>query len=1087
MHKKLIPLILAAAVSCFVSERAYGAPPAPVAHWSFDGSGLDSSGNHNDANPHGKISYVPGLDGPAAQFQSTGNYFQVANSPAVQLRSTQQFSVTAYVQPAGLNQQVILLHGRFSSSQASWSLAVQGDLPAPNVTLYPGSFVFGVRASNAIAPTVATAKAVAGRWAHLAATYDGATLKLYVDGTLQSSVAAPLPYDNASDLYIGGDPGGVSGYSWYTGLVDDVYIFSQALTDEEIKGVMRGPVQPELASGPSPAQGATDVPRDTALGWTAGKFAVTHDVYLGKTLAEVDSASRAKPGGVLVSQGQTATTYSPAAVLDFGQTYYWRVDEFGKAPDGTLSYKGNVWGFTAEPYSYPIAGASITATASTSMPNWGPEKTIDGSGMAGDLHGTDSYTMWESSGKPPQWIQYQFDKVYKLDKLLVWNFNGFMEFIYGNGAKSVKVEYSTDGATWTALANVPQFAMAPGNPNMAPGPNYAANTTVNFGGVMAQYVKLTVNTNWGGQGSTGLSAVRFSYVPLQAHSPVPAAFATDQSLDTPLNWRPGREAVSHRVYFSTDPNAVANGTAPAQTVTDHAFNPGTLSYGTTYYWRVDEIGATGTYPGDVWSFTTQEFATVDDFESYNDTNHCIRDTWIDGLTDGKSASVVGYLTAPFAEQTIVHHGKQSMPLAYDNGKAPFYSETTRDLGVAQDWTDHGATHLDLWFRGYPASDATGAQGNSTRSNAPAGLYVVVQDSAGKSKLVAHPDPAATNASTWTQWTIPLSDLTVAGVNTTKIEKITIGVGDKNSPQAGGAGLLYIDDIGFGHPANLPVQAHTPQPANGAIAQSLTTTLSWRPGRDAASHQVFFGTDWNAVARGMVPAQTVTDPAFNPGTLNYGTTYYWRVNEVNTVTYPSDIWSFTTQEFAVVDDFEGYNDTDFRIYSTWTDGVTDGKSGSQVGYLTAPFAEQKIVHGGRQSMPLAYDNSRSPFYSETWRYVGGTQDWTGHGATHLELWFHGLPATGSGPAQATPQTNTPASLYLIVIDKAGTSRMVVHPNPTATVLTDWTEWRIPLSDLTGVNLTMVQKLTLGVGDKNSPKAGGAGMLYIDDIGYGHPVQ
>ena len=96
---------------------------------------------------------------------------------------------------------------------------------------------------------------------------------------------------------------------------------------------------------------------------------------------------------------------------------------------------------------------------------------------------------------------------------------------------------------------------------------------------------------------------------------------------------------------------------------------------------------------------------MDDFESYNDDNNRIYDSWIDGLTDGKSGSMVGYMAAPFAEQTIVHGGKQSMPLAYDNTKSPYYSETTRDLGTAQDWTGNGATHMDLWFRGYPALSA----------------------------------------------------------------------------------------------------------------------------------------------------------------------------------------------------------------------------------------------------------------------------------------------------------------------------------------------------------------------------------------------
>ena len=339
MHERFIHLTLAAAVVCFALERAYAAPAAPVACWSFDGSGSDSSGNGNDAKLLGKVSYVPGMHGQAVQFQGTGNYFRVTNNPTVQLRSTQQFSVTAYVQPGTLDQQVILYHGRGGSTRPSWFLAVQGDLPYPNTPLYPGSFVFGVRASRDPAYTALTAKAVAGRWVHLAATYDGATLKLYADGILQSSAAAPLPYDNAEYLHIGGDPGVVSGRSWYTGLLDDVCIFSQALTAEEVKAVMQGPAGPQLAHDPHPAHTATDVPEDTFLNWTAGQFAATHDVYLGKSFADVNNASRSQPGSVLVSRGQTATTYIPAAILDIGQTYYWRVDEVNKAPSNTI-FKG---------------------------------------------------------------------------------------------------------------------------------------------------------------------------------------------------------------------------------------------------------------------------------------------------------------------------------------------------------------------------------------------------------------------------------------------------------------------------------------------------------------------------------------------------------------------------------------------------------------------------------------------------------------------------------------------------------------------------------------------------------------------------
>ena len=89
-------------------------------------------------------------------------------------------------------------------------------------------------------------------------------------------------------------------------------------------------------------------------------------------------------------------------------------------------------------------------------------------------------------------------------------------------------------------------------------------------------------------------------------------------------------------------------------------------------------------------------------------------------------------------------------------------------------------------------------------------------------------------------------------------------------------------------------------------------------------------------------------AYAPGSLNFGTTYYWKVDEVNTVTYPGDVWSFTTQEYAAVDDFESYNDDDKRIYDAWIDGYTDGNSGSIVGYMARPVCRADD-HSRRQAV------------------------------------------------------------------------------------------------------------------------------------------
>ena len=172
--------------------------------------------------------------------------------------------------------------------------------------------------------------------------------------------------------------------------------------------------------------------------------------------------------------------------------------------------------------------------------------------------------------------------------------------------------------------------------------------------------------------------------------------------------------------------------------------------------------------------------------------------------------------------------------------------------------------------------------------------------------------------------------------------------------------------------------------------AVDSALDWRPGREAASHQVVFGTDKAAVADGTATSKTVTEHGFAPGALDFGTVYYWKVDEVGAATYPGSIWSFTTQQFAVVDDFETYADTEgSRIYETWVDGWTNS-TGSVVGYLQAPFAEQTIIHAGKQAMPFEYNNVKTPYYSEAQRTFDTPMDWTVSGANTLALWYRGYP-------------------------------------------------------------------------------------------------
>jgi hypothetical protein len=251
----------------------------------------------------------------------------------------------------------------------------------------------------------------------------------------------------------------------------------------------------------TPSPKASDVPCDVILSWVSPSFANTCDVYLGTSQEAVSTASRTNPQGVLVSQGQTASTYNPAKPLQLSQTYYWRVDFVIPGPTPTI-VKGPVLQFTTGGLTYPIK--NVTATASSAQAGSGPERTVDGSGLdKTDGHSTDQKDMWWSLNQSPSWIQYEFDQVYALHEMWVWNFNTMADPFIGFGAKTVKIEYSTDGAAWAPLADVPEFARAPGKPG------YTANTKINFAGIPAKFVKLTIEKNWGIAPQTGLSEVRF--------------------------------------------------------------------------------------------------------------------------------------------------------------------------------------------------------------------------------------------------------------------------------------------------------------------------------------------------------------------------------------------------------------------------------------------------------------------------------------------------------------------------------------------------------------------------------------------------
>ena len=769
--------------------------------------------------------------------------------------------------------------------------------------------------------------------------------------------------------------------------------------DFTLSGTEAGPTEsirgPRIiAFSPNPTEGEKDVPRDLVLNWEAGLFAVTHDVYFGEVFDDVDQATAtADPAGVYKGR-VIPNSYALPERLEFDRTYYWRVDEVNAAPDNTVR-KGDVWSFTTELFAYTID--NVIATASSSEDGKGTGNVVNGSGLDADglLHGNiGEGTMWLSAAdaNQPSWIEFEFQSVQKVYEMWVWNSNESLESVIGLGFKDVTIEYSVDGIDFTTLGTTHEFAQATG------ATDYAHNTTIDMGGVSAKYVRLTANSNWKSiLQQFGLSEVRFFSIPVQAKEPSPAVGAVDVDLDLALGFRAGRQADKHDVYFSEDYLAVADGTAPVSTLTETSYGPLALDLGKTYFWRVDEVNDVETpslWQGNIWNFTTQKYFVLEDFESYDAADNQIWYTWKDGLGygtpdappyyagNGSGAAVGNETTESFTEESIVHGGKQSMPLVYNNNKQGYlnYSEATMTLSSHRDWTARGVKELSLWFRGSPGSVGSFVEG-------PAGIYTMT--AAGTDIWDAHDE-----------FHFAYKQLTGVGSIIVKVESV-----DNTDPWAK-AGVMIRDTLDPGSKfAGVYV---TPTNADGTPTQGCR--FQGRTDTDGSAT-----SDTSVATDGQ---KAVTAP-------------YWVKLE---------------RDFA--GNFRGYYSSDG---STWT--------------------------------PLAWRPSISMSSNV---YIGLAV--TSHNAAlTCEAKISGVQTTGTVTGQWQSQdigitSNSAESMYVVVGNSSGAPAVIYNDDPAATQIDTWTEWVIPTQAFAdqGVNLTDVDNISVGAGDRNNPQAGGSGTVYVDDV-------
>jgi hypothetical protein len=492
----------------------------------------------------------------------------------------------------------------------------------------------------------------------------------------------------------------------------------------------------ELARKPSPKNGATiDLSDATRLSWTAGEYAVKHDVYFGAAFDDVNDGDVNNTTGIYRGR-QSLPIYTPKEALELGKTYYWRIDEVNAPPDSDI-HNGNVWSFTISEFL-----------------------TVD------DFEGYNAgeNEMWWAWKDGLGYVAHDNEPAYP-----------------GNGTGAAVGDETTNSFTEESIVHGGRQSM----------PYWYNNNKQGFLTYSEATHTLTDTRDWTEQGVKALSLWFRGFPPLLGGFVEAPAGTFTMSAEGADIW-----GSSDEFRFAWQ-ELTGEGEIIAKVESVENTNPWAKA-GIMIRDTLDPDSAftmVAITPGNgVWFGRRTGGNTASDSQAGITAPQWIKlDRSIGGLARASYSSDGINWTPLGTSEAVVMNNPMYIGLAL----------TSHEPGVA----------CEAVFSNV-ISNGTGpwvSQDIGLTSNEAEPMYLSISNNNGTTGTVYYDDnqnidPNVTLIDTWTEWNIDLKDFMDQGVDLSDVNSITIGIGDKDDPQHGGSGKMFLDDIRLYQPRYVPGKA-----------------------------------------------------------------------------------------------------------------------------------------------------------------------------------------------------------------------------------------------------------------------------------------